>query len=85
MGVAAGNLWLVWLATIILQPMEHTNHKFPVATATGVPCEVKSTVHVFSGVGRRLILGGGGSGGSDFLNDVYMFNVLWLTNLIVRA
>ena len=22
----------------------HTNHKFPAATATGVPCEVKSTV-----------------------------------------
>ena len=44
MGVAAGNLWLVRLATFILQPMEHTNHKFPAATATGVPCEVKSTV-----------------------------------------
>ena len=29
MGVAAGNLWLVWLATFILQPMEHTNHNFP--------------------------------------------------------
>ena len=43
-GVAAGNLWLVRLATFILQPMEHTNHKFPVATATGVPSEVKSTV-----------------------------------------
>ena len=44
-GVAAGNLWLVRLATFILQPMEHTNHKFPAATATGVPSEVKSTVH----------------------------------------
>ena len=44
MGVAVGNLWLVQLATFILQPMEHTNHKFPTATATGVPCEVKSTV-----------------------------------------
>ena len=44
MGVAAGNLWLVLLATFILQPMEHTNHKFPAATATGVPSEVKSTV-----------------------------------------
>ena len=65
-GVAAGNLWLVWLATFILQPMEHTNHKFPVATATDVPCEVKSTVHVFSGVGRRLILGGGGVRGVRF-------------------
>ena len=48
MSVAAGNLWLVWLATFILQPMEHTNHKFPAATATGVPCEVKSTVQTFS-------------------------------------
>ena len=28
----------------ILQPMEHTNHKFPAATAMGVPSEVKSTV-----------------------------------------
>ena len=49
-GVAAGNLWLgnLWLvrlATFTLQPMEHTNHKFPAATATDVPCEVKSTVH----------------------------------------
>ena len=44
MGVAAGNLWLVRLATFILQPMEHINHKFPAATATGVPSEVKSTV-----------------------------------------
>ena len=44
MGVVAGNLWLVRLATFILQPMEHTNHKFPAATATGVPSEVKSTV-----------------------------------------
>ena len=44
MGGAAGNLWLVRLATFILQPMEHTNHKFPAATATGVPSEVKSTV-----------------------------------------
>ena len=26
--------------------MEHTNHKFPAATATGVPCEVKSTVAI---------------------------------------
>ena len=43
-GVAAGNLWLVRLATFTLQPMEHTNHKFPTATGTGVPCEVKSTV-----------------------------------------
>ena len=49
-GVAAGNLWLVRLATFILQPMEHTNHKFPAATATGVPSEVKSTVHTY---GRR--------------------------------
>ena len=44
-GVAAGNLWLVRLATFILQPMEHTNHKFPAATARGIPYEVKSTVH----------------------------------------
>ena len=44
MCVAEGNLWLVRLATFTLQPMEHTNHKFPAATATGIPCEVKSTV-----------------------------------------
>ena len=44
MGVTLGNIWLVRLATFILQPMEHTNHKFPAATAMGVPCEVKSTV-----------------------------------------
>ena len=48
--VAVGNLWLVWLATlkkkITLQPIAHTNHKFPAATAMGVPCEVKSTVHI---------------------------------------
>ena len=48
MGVAAGNLWLVRLATFILQPMELTNHKFPDAMATGVPCEVKSTVSMRS-------------------------------------
>ena len=60
-GVAAGNLWLVRLATFILQPMEHTNHKFPAATPTGVPCEVKSTVLLSisirfesSGAGFRL-------------------------------
>ena len=47
-GVATGNIWLVQLATFILQPMEHTNHKFPAATATGVPSEVKSTVRVKS-------------------------------------
>ena len=46
MGVAVGNLWLVRLAIFILQPIEHTNHKFPTVTATGVPCEVKSTVLV---------------------------------------
>ena len=45
MGIAVENLWLVQLATFILQSMEHTNHKFPAATATGVPSEVKSTVH----------------------------------------
>ena len=56
MGVAAGNLWLVRLATFILQPMEHTNHKFPAATATGVPSEVKSTVIV--GLPRRCICRG---------------------------
>ena len=48
MGVAAGNLWLVRLATFILQPIEHTNDKFPAATATGVPSEVKSTVLNFT-------------------------------------
>ena len=41
MGLAAGNLWLMQLATFILQPMDH---KFPAATAAGVPSEVKSTV-----------------------------------------
>ena len=42
---------------IILQPMEHTNHKFPAATATGVPSEVKSTVHRYGGRRRdRVIL-----------------------------
>ena len=45
-GVASGNLWLVRLGIFILQPMEHTNHKFPTATATGVPSDVKSTVGV---------------------------------------
>ena len=44
MGVASGNLWLVRLATFLLLPMEHTNHKFPAATATDVPSEVKTTV-----------------------------------------
>ena len=66
MDVAVGNLWLVWLATFTLQPMAHTNHKFPDATATGVPCEVKScplqsatpiqTTRMLVGEGR----GGGG-------------------------
>ena len=51
MVVAAGNLWLVRLATFIFQPMEHTNHKFPAATATGVPSEVKSTVHTVTVIG----------------------------------
>ena len=48
-GVASGNLWLVRLATFTLQPMAHTNHKFPAATATGIPCEVKLTVHTGPG------------------------------------
>ena len=46
MGVALGNLWLVRLGTFILQPMEHTNYKFPAATAMGIPSDVKSTVGV---------------------------------------
>ena len=44
MAVAAGNLWLVLLATFTLQRMVRTNHIFPAAMATGVPCEMKSTV-----------------------------------------
>ena len=43
-GVASGSLWLVRLATFILQSMEHTSHKFSAETATGIPSEVKSTV-----------------------------------------
>ena len=54
-GVASGNLWLVRLATFILQPMEHTNHKFPAATATGVPSEVKSTVQKNQAPGLREV------------------------------
>ena len=56
-GVAVGNLWLVWLATFILQPMAHTSHKFPAATPTGVPCEVKSTVERLSSFGESFIRG----------------------------
>ena len=54
MGIASGNLWLVWLGTFILQPMEHTNHKFPAAMAKGVPSEVKSTVVWLSGIGLQV-------------------------------
>ena len=45
LGIAAGNLWLVRLATWSI----YKNHKFPAVTATGVPCEVKSTVATASG------------------------------------
>ena len=42
--VAAGNLWLVCSMGCNVNVANRTNHKFPAATPTGVPCEVKSTV-----------------------------------------
>ena len=42
--VAAGNLWFVCSIGCNVNVANRTNHKFPTATPTGVPCEVKSTV-----------------------------------------
>ena len=48
--VAAGNLWFVCSIGCNINVANRTNHKFPAATPTGVPSEVKSTVHTH---GRR--------------------------------
>ena len=45
--VAAGNLWFVCAIGCNVNVANRTNHKFPDATPTGVPCEVKSTVQQF--------------------------------------
>ena len=45
MAVAAGNLWFVCSIGCNINVANRTNHKFPTATPTGVPSEVKSTVH----------------------------------------
>ena len=44
--VAVGSLWFVCSIGCNVNVANHTNHKFPAATPTGVPCEVevKSTV-----------------------------------------
>ena len=42
--VAVGNLWFVCAIGCNVNVASLTNHKFPTATPTGVPCEVKSTV-----------------------------------------
>ena len=42
--VAAGNLWFVCFIGCNINVANRTNHKFPAATPTGVPSEVKSTV-----------------------------------------
>ena len=42
--VGAGNLWFVCSMGCNINVANHTNHKFPATTPTGVPCEVKSTV-----------------------------------------
>ena len=39
--VAVGNLWFVWAIDCNVNVANRTSHKFPAATATGVPCEVK--------------------------------------------
>ena len=44
MAVTAGNLWFVCAIGCNVNVANHTNHKFPTATPTGIPCEVKSTV-----------------------------------------
>ena len=44
MAVAAGNLWFVCSIGCNINVANHTNHKFPAATLTGIPSEVKSTV-----------------------------------------
>ena len=41
---AAGNLWFVCSIGCNINVANCTNHKFPTATPTGVPSEVKSTV-----------------------------------------
>ena len=46
MAIAAGSLWFVWAIDRNVNVANRTNHKFPAATATGVPCEVKSTVNL---------------------------------------
>ena len=42
--VAAGNLWFVCSIGCNVNVANRTNHKFPAATPTGVPSEVKSIV-----------------------------------------
>ena len=59
--------------------MEHTNHKFPAATATGVPCEVKSTVHMIGSRETQMVrsmqayrgVGGGGPMIFTACNSIY--------------
>ena len=46
MAVAAGNLWFVCSIGCNINVANRTNHIFPNVTPTGVPCEVKSTVHI---------------------------------------
>ena len=46
MAVAAGNLWFVCSIGCNINVANRTNHKFPTATPTGVPSEVKSTVQL---------------------------------------
>ena len=43
--IAVGNLWFVCSIGYNINVANHTNHKFLTATPTGVPSEVKSTVH----------------------------------------
>ena len=49
--VAAGNLWFVYSIGCNINVANRTNHKFPAATPTGVPSEVKSTVRPWEGPG----------------------------------
>ena len=42
--VTAGNLWYVCSIGCNVNVANRTNHKFPAAMPTGVPCEVKSAV-----------------------------------------
>ena len=54
--VAAGNLWFVCSIGCTISVANRTSHKFPTATPTGVPSEVKSTVYKIKSTFGLIVL-----------------------------